>query len=282
MPAAHAQMVGDPNTSVTGAPIYVEEEDADLLVGSRSGLNINGAMGLPLNPTASMPVKGSAHVQANYYKLWSHDAMADADSKLYGAYFATAVSNRIEFSAGLEKQAVSAANTGAGSAIEEAFDNSGIALGVKFLVNKPTGPRDVRIAVGAGYSKALYHNTNIYAVASKGFGARNRTITAHLGVRYDRFKVGATSLTDATTSSKASIFGGAEIPLDTRGRFSLVAELQSANTTADLGGAMPYSVSLRYQNGNGMSASLGMMRQGVLSDVVSDSGGVFAQVGKTF
>jgi hypothetical protein len=275
-------MMGDPNTTVTGAPIYVEEEDVDVQPGTHASLSINGSTGLPLNPTADMPAKGTFRVQGNYYKLWSNnDTMADADSKLYGVYVATAVTDRMEVSAGFSKQKVSASGSGAAAAIET-IGGSGAALGVKYLINKPTGPRDARIAIGAGYNKALYDNTYVYVVASKAFGARGRIINGHIGVRFDRFKVGATVLTDAASSSQLSAYGGLEVPIDQRGRFTLVGELQSKNATQELGGAMPYSVSLRYAGGNGLSASFGMARQGVLSDFVSEDSGLFAQIGKTF
>lgn len=279
-PNAHAQIVGDPNTSVTGEPIYIEEEDVDVTPGTRGSLTINGAMGLPLNPTANMPAQGTARVQGNYYKLWSNDTLAEADSKLYGIYVATALSDRIEVHAGFEKQDVSADGLGSNS-IEE-IGGSGAAFGVKYLLNKPSSARDARLAIGAGYSKALYKNTYAYLVASKGFGARNRIIQGHIGVRYDRFEVDDTPLTDKASSSQFSGFIGAEIPIDERGRFSLVGELQTKNAKDELGGAMPYSVSLRYQNGDGLSASFGMMRQGVLSEFVTEDRGLFAQVGKTF
>ena len=279
---AQAQILGDPNTSITGDTIYVEEESVDLTMPGHNGLTINGAMGLPLNPTAQMPVKGSARVQVNYYKLWDNGGpSAGANSKLYGVYAAAAITERLEVSAGLEKQSVSASGVNA-SAIEDAFDKSGIALGVKYLVNKPSRPGDVRVAIGAGVSKALYNNTHVYAVASKGFNARGRIITGHVGARWDRFKVNQSAVSSKVESSKASAFGGVEVPIDRKGRFSVVGEIQSRNTEDDLGDGMPYSLSVRFQNEQGLSANVGFMRQGVLSGIVSDDGGLFAQIGKTF
>lgn len=271
---AQAQIVGDQNTTVTGAPIFVEEENADVFIAGHNGLNINGAVGLPINPTANTPAKGSVRVQGNYYRLWDDAA---GDSKLFGVYAAGGVTDRLEVSAGIEKN-----DANGNSAIEDALDKTGIALGVKYLVKQQQSPSDVRIAIGAGYSRALYRNTNIYAVASKSFGEGNRLITGHLGIRYDRFKVDATPFSSSETSSRLSAFVGAEVPLDRAGRFSLVGEVGTKNADEDLGGAMPYSVSLRFQNRNGLAASLGLMRQGVLSDFVDDDTGLFAQIGKTF
>jgi hypothetical protein len=277
---AQAQ-VADENTSVTGSAVYVEEEDVDLpLPSGHNGLTISGAVGLPLNPTAQTPAKGSVRVQANYYQLFKDDALINADSKLYGVYVAGGVTDRLEVSAGLEKNSVS--GNGAASDI---FDKSGVALGVKYLLGKQSNPEDVRFAIGAGYSSALFKNTHVYAVASKGFGAGRRVITGHLGVRWDRFKANGNAVLPGVgsfESSKVSVYGGAELPIDRRGRFTLVGELQSKNTDTEFGGAMPYSLSVRYRSDNGFSASVGMMRQGVLSDIVQDDSGLFAQVGKTF
>jgi hypothetical protein len=276
---AQAQ-IGDQNTTVTGAPVYVQEEDVDLPIVGHNGLTINGAVGLPLNPTAQTPAKGAVRVQANYYKLWDDSS---ADSKLYGVYAAGGVTDRLEISAGLEKQSVNG-----GGLIEDAFDKSGIAVGVKYLLGKQNNPDDVRFAIGAGYSRALYKNTNVYGVASKAFGTGKRIITGHLGLRWDRFEVdgGGTALgvpfSVDDKSSKVSVFAGAEVPIDSRGRFTLVGELQSKNADDDFGGASPYSLSVRYQSDNGFSASVGGMRQGVLSDFVDKDRGLFAQVGKTF
>jgi hypothetical protein len=158
-----------------------------------------------------------------------------------------------------------------------------VALGVKYLVGKQNNPEDVRFAVGAGYSRALYKNKHVYGVASKAFGTGKRVITGHLGVRWDKFSVSDSGIaTVDDTSSKFSAFAGAEVPIDSRGRFTLVGELGTKNADDDFGGASPYSLSVRYQSDNGFSASVGVMRQGVLSDFVDKDRGLFAQVGKTF
>jgi hypothetical protein len=278
---AHAAEVGDANTSTTGNAVYVQESDADLPIVGHNGQTINGAVGLPLNPTAQTPAKGAIRVQANYYRLWKDStAGVDSRSSLYGVYAVGGVTDRLEVSAGLEKNDT---NSDA-NAIEDILDHSGVALGVKYLVGKQNNPNDVRFAVGAGYSRALYKNMHVYGVASKAFGTGKRVITGHLGLRWDRFKVdnnaGAVTIDDK--SSKVSAFAGLEVPIDSRGRFTLVGELQSKNADDDFGGAAPYSLSVRYQSDNGFSASVGVMRQGVLSDFVDKDRGLFAQVGKTF
>ena len=279
---AQAQYLGDVNTSVTGDAIYVEDEDVDLRVPGGGSLTINGAVGLPLNPTAQIMPKGSARVQANYYQLWKNDdALADADSKLYGVAGATAISDRVEVSIGYQKQSVSGSGPLSG-AIENAFDDSGVTAGIKFLVNSPKNPESVRFAVGAGYSKALYKNTHVYAVASKGIQAGDRLINAHLGLRYDRFKVNGGFAGGEVKSSKVSAFAGAEIPIDRQGNFSLVGEVQTKNANSDLGGRAPFSLALRYRNSSGFSASAGIMRQGVLADIVETDTGLFVQLGKDF
>lgn len=266
--AAQAQVIGDQNTSITGETIYVEEDTVMYDQARHNGLTINGAVGLPLNPTAQIPAKGGARVQANYFDLFSSPT---TDASFYGLYAATRVGDApLEISVGIEK--LSADN----DVLD--IDRTGFAVGAKYLISsEDDDPEAVRIAVGVGYSSALYKNTHAYAVASKAFSAGTRVVTGHLGIRYDRF-----SILDFD-SSKASLYGGVEVPIDRRGRFNLVGELASKNASSELGGASPYSVSLRYQNDNGFAASAGIARQGVLSNFVDDGGGrVFAQVGKTF
>ena len=69
--ASHAQMIGDENTSITGNTIYVEEDNVVYEQANHNGLTISGAVGLPLNPTAQIPAKGGARVQANYFDLFN-------------------------------------------------------------------------------------------------------------------------------------------------------------------------------------------------------------------
>jgi len=269
--AAHAQIIGDQNTSVTGDAIYVEEDNVAYEQVGNSGLTISGALGLPLNPTARIPAKGSSIVQANYFDLFSAET---TDASLYGLYAATRLGDApVELSVGIER--LSADN----DVLD--IDRTGFALGIKYLVtgDNDTDPEAVRVAVGAGYSSALYKNKHVYAVATKAFSAGTRVVTGHIGARYDRFSINGLDL----DSSKVSFYGGLEVPIDRRGHFNLVGEVGTKNANTELGGASPYSLSLRYQGESGLAVSAGIARQGVTSNFTNDSGGrLFAQVGKTF
>jgi len=246
---------------------------SDSVVG-HSGLTISGAVGLPLNPTANVPDAGGVRVQANYFDLGGEDAF-DSSLKLYGIYAAGSISNRLEISGGVEKlRASSDLNV-----FEDAFDNSGVALGAKYQLYRSEGG-DTFGAVGAGYSRALHKNSFVYAVGTHAFTVGERAVFGHLGLRYDRFEIDGAGLD--LDSSKVSVFAGAEVPIDRRGRFNLVGEIQSKNANDDLAGSTPYSLSLRYQTPRGLAASVGIARQGVLADALDDDNGLFAQIGYTF
>lgn len=217
---------------------------------AHADLTINGAVGLPLNPTAQIPEPGGIRLQGNYFDL--------ADGvKNYGILAAGRVAGTLEINGGVTRL------DGAG------FDRNGLAIGAKYLFSRETDPEGVRLAVGAGYDRALLKQTYAYGVASKYLGAvaEGRVpLTGHLGIRYDRFS--------DVNSRKASVFGGIEIPIAADGTFQAVGEVGSKNID---GGSIPYSASLRYRpKGQPFGASVGIARQGA-----GDSG-LFAQVGYTF
>jgi len=230
---------------------------------ARADLTINGAVGLPLNPTAQIPQQGGARVQGNYYDMGDGGGV---DFKQYGIYAAGRVASTIEISGGFS-QFKTSPNT--------ALDESGLAIGAKYLFSRESDPAGVRLAVGVGYDRALLRNTHAYVVATKYLGAVTGDkvpITGHLGLRYDRFRPGSGLL----NSSKASIYGGVEVPFTRTGDFSFVGELQSRNNEYSRG--VPYSASVRYRpKGQGFSASLGLQRQGLTGD-----NGLFAQLGYSF
>jgi len=231
---------------------------------AKADLTINGAVGLPLNPTAQIPQEGGIRVQGNYTNLGD---IADEDAKLYGIYAAGRAGDNIEISGGIEK-------------LDAPFggDRSGFALGAKYLFTRESDPAGVRIAAGLGYNKAQADNTFAYVVGTKYFGevgGDRVPITGHLGLRYDRFDYDYIGGGD---SKKASIFAGVEVPVTRNGDFSFVGELQSKNL--DFGGAKsPYSASVRYRpQGQGLSASLGLIRR----PFITNDSGFFFQLGYTF
>jgi hypothetical protein len=223
---------------------------------ARADLTLNGAVGLPLNPTAQIPNEGGVRLQGNFYD-------GDGGLKHYGLFAAGRVGENIEISGGINKL-----DAPAGSLL----DKTGFAIGAKYLITRESDPAGVRFAVGAGYDHALIKNVHVYGVATKSFGnPTNRApITGHLGLRYDRFDFPVAGDTD-----KVSVFAGAEVPLSSTGDFSLVGEIQSKNID---GGDAPYSISGRYRpQGKPFGISAGYQRQGIISD-----GNFFVQIGWTF
>ena len=216
---------------------------------AHADLNINGAVGLPLNPTAQIPAAGGARIQGNYYDLGN-------STSYYGLFAAARVGEKIEVNGGINK-----------------LENykSGFSIGAKYLISRETDPTGVRLAVGAGYNQALLKNTNAYVVASKYLGGvdNGRTpITGHLGVRYDNFNGGGAN------ADKFSVFVGAEVPLSQSG---LTAVGEVGTKIAD-GGNTPYSISVRYRrDAQPFGASVGLGQTGL-----GDGTRLFAQVGYTF
>jgi hypothetical protein len=285
---------------------------------NHNGLNIAGEVGNPLFPTAQIPARGSWRVQGNYFDLGNvqdvkNDYEADenfGDSKFYGIHVAGRPWQApLELSVGVDKMRARGRNvydiSGFTDDVElDDLDRAGVAVGAKYLFTNESDPAGVRIAAGAGYSQALLKNIHAYVVASKTFNVGHRNIVAHLGGRYDRFKFegninefdGLTrmDIPFQDTSSKFSLFGGVEVPIDRQGRWSLIGEAGTrnsdfdfdffpnlsgagyTNSTGHLSGGFPYSLSIRYAD-NGWGITAGIMRQGLVDD-----SGLFAQVGKTF
>ena len=217
---------------------------------AHADLTISGAVGLPLNPTAQIPQEGGIRLQANYFDF-------DDDVKDYGILAAGRVGRNIELNGGYTKLDAPGG------------DEDGLAVGVKYLFSRETDPVGVRLAVGAGYDRALARQTYVYGVATKYLGAvtgEKVPISGHLGVRYDRFR--------DLDSKKFSIFAGAEVPITADGGFQAVAEIATKNVD---NGKTPFSASVRYRpKGQPFGASVGYARQGA-----ADSG-LFAQVGYSF
>jgi hypothetical protein len=293
-PAANAQAMGSPETTVGGNTVYVEGgRDAGYTPQGHNGLNINGAVGLPLNPTAIIPNQGSVRVQANYFdgpRL--SETGISLNTKYYGLFAAGRVGEMpLEISGGIAKFDANARSIipGLANELEDTFDKTGLVLGAKYqLRGLADDPNGVRLAVGATYNRALLRNTNVYFVASKAFGVGSgRAVTGHLGVRYDRFSIS----TDADTyrSGRFSVYTGAEVPIDKDGRFAVVGEIGSkiSDDLADgtFQAKVPYSLALRYQNGNGLGITGGVQRIGVLAgsrELNSSSSRFFVTAGQTF
>jgi hypothetical protein len=71
---------------------------------ARADLTYQGAVGLPLNPTAQIPAEGGVRVQGNYYDFGdASTSTTSADSKLYGLYAAGRVAGKVEISGGVQQ-----------------------------------------------------------------------------------------------------------------------------------------------------------------------------------
>lgn len=291
------------------------------------GLSITGAMGLPLNPTAQIPNPGDIHIQGDYVDLGNLDNDSISllgvtpqddeigDFKFYGLHAATRIGkSRFELSGGVEKLRARGGKTVSGDLFGLPFlavdsnvdydkmDRTRPAVGIKYLMTRNPRADAGHFAIGVGYNPALFDNLSAYAVGSKAFNVGGRNIVGHLGARYDRFRFQSrlvstlngtfnfgTPINSDEESRKLSVFAGAEVPIDKRGRFSFVGEIGTENSEfhaddrlniiADLGlpqSKFPYSAALRF-NGGSIAATVGVMRQGVI-----DNSGLFAQLGITF
>lgn len=228
---------------------------ATLLTGmasaARADLTYQGAVGMPLNPTANMPGTAAIQGQAGYYDMRNGD-------KLYGAHVAGSLGGKVEVSGGIDKLSSSSI---------PGLGKTGGTVGVKYVINQPAAIAGVRVAVGAGYQNALAKNYHVYTVATKGFGR----LEGSLGVRYDHYNFDRAG---GGTTNRTSVYAGVEVPLSPTGEFSAVGELQTKNVS---GGDAPYSIAARYHpTGQPLSATVGLQRQGL-----GDSG-LFATVNYAF
>jgi len=245
---------------------------------ARADLTYQGAVGLPLNPTAQIPLQGGVRLQGNYYDMGNANGTnVSVDSKLYGLYAAGRLgSGPIEISGGIQQTRNRINVLGASNS----NNDTGFTLGAKYLFSRESDPAGVRLAVGAGYGDLDTFASNgrdyhAYVVGTKYLGtvAEGRTpITGHLGLRYDRYYFGSGG--GRVRSNKGSIYAGVEAPFTRTGDLAFVGELQSKNVR---GGSTPFSASVRYRPAaQPFSASLGVQRQG-LGDT-----GLFAQLGYSF
>jgi hypothetical protein len=270
---------------------------------ARADQTYTGEGGLALNPTATGLAPGSVSVQGSHMELGTEKggvgpgatptptptptptqpptqfaaALLPQQNPLRRYHFSISglhvggrVADHWELSGGVSRLRVS----GNGE-----FDNltkTGVALGIKYLINPDAAPEKTRFAVGAGYDRALLKNIRAYAVASHPFRVKDdrAPILAHLGVRWDRFDLDDV---DGPSSSKVSAFTGVELPITRKGEFALTGELQSKNH--EFGDAkVPYSLGLRYSPpSNPFNVSVGIQRQGLVDD-----NGWYAHIGYQF
>lgn len=251
-------------------------------------LTYQGAVGLPLNPTAQIPAVNGIRVQGTYADAGDLNIGAVGkvgDFKYYGITAAGRIWKSMEINGGISKLSAKESALLAPGTLNP-IDKAGLNIGAKYLITRETDPAGVRFAVGAGYDRAMLKNMYVYGVATKAFGSVSEgmpSITGHLGLRYDRYDI-SNLLPAVADSKKVSVYGGVEVPVTRTGDFTLVGELQSKNqewaknTGAAFPDKMPYSVSVRYRPaGKGISGSIGLQRQGLTGD-----NGLFLQLGYTF
>ncbi len=236
---------------------------------AKADLDINGATGLILNPTANIAAKGSPVVQASYYDFGTLE-----NDKYYGVFGAVGVSDKLEVSGGINRYRTDF----------DLWQRSDFAVGAKYqlLSNSEKG---LNVAVGAGINRTLQRNVHAYVAATKALGNReNRApITGTVGVRWDRFQAD-----DDFRSTKASVFAGLEVPLTRQGEWSVLGEIQSKNYenfdpayTAPV--KFPYAVGVRYRPQNQpFSITAGVQRQGIVTAYGEKKPRLFVQAAYTF
>ncbi len=213
---------------------------------ANADLNLSGATGLILNPTAQIVAKGQPEIQANYY-----DSGSDWDDKYYGVFGAIQAADKLEINGGLSKY----------RSDDEIWDRSGFAIGAKYqLFNEEQ--KGFALAIGGGHNRTFARNTYAYIAATKAFGSSERaSIIGTVGARWDRF-----DLDSDGKSSKASVFAGVEVPVTRNGELSLIGEVQSKNVDSDYAdnAKIPYALGVRYQpNGQAFSLTAGIQRHGI-------------------
>lgn len=191
---------------------------------AKADLTLDGQTGLFINPTAEVADQGSAEVQADYQRTSSGGSHANT----YGVGIAGGVAEGLELSANYNR------HSGSGDHANE------WRVGGKYqLLNQADKGFD--LAAGLNYGRLsgvdLTHWT-AYVAATKTLSQNvaRAPITGTLGLRWDRYKAGG-------SSSKASVYAGANVPLTAQGDFNLVGEIGSKTIS---GGTTPYAIGVRY------------------------------------
>ena len=220
---------------------------------AKADLTLDGQTGLFANPTAEVLKKGASEVQVNYNRL---SAEGEHVSDI-GAGFAFSPLDKLELSANTDRLSV------------EGEHLSTSRLGLKYqFINQADKGFDVAAGVNYG-SVYVLDQWTVYAAATKAFNlSHNRApVKGTLGVRWDRFSEYGYS------ESKASVYGGAEVPLTSDGKFSLVGELGSKIFDY---GQSTYAIGLRYHpQASGFSIGAGYGRiasSGIGSILAAESG----------
>jgi len=230
---------------------------------AKADLTLDGQTGLFLNPTAAVAAKGSPEIQANYQRL----STLGTHFNTYGIGGAIGVADKLELSGNYSR-----------TSVEGYHDNSWRA-GAKYQLLQ-RADKGFDLAVGGNFGneglvEGDLDHYNVYVAGTKAFNtSSNRApIEGTLGLRWDRFSVPGES------TSKFSVYAGAQVPLTRTGEFSLVGEVGSKIIDE---AETPYALGVRYQpNNSGLSVGVGFGRPNLLNSVFGGTSW-FAQVGYQF
>lgn len=241
-----------------------------------------GEVGMTLNPTAQLPPPRVVYVRG-LFSVFGDDFGGEFD--FYGVHAASRIGqSRFEVSGGISRLYVTEEYF-PGTA--DSFGKTALDINLKYLMTPENSrnSRQLRVAVGAGYSPALLRNFHGYLVGSlplqrttTGSGEVRAVPMFHTGVRYDRYTSPPrfdNFADNGATSRRASVFAGTEVPLHGAGNWVFVGEVQSKNNTFRQNQrrtGLRYSYSLRYRNSAGQAAGkghfigIGIERLGLMSD----------------
>ena len=244
---------------------------------ARADLTLDGQTGLFINPTAEVTAKGTGEVAVNYQH--ANADMLDGHTNTYGIGGAIGVADKLELTANFNKFKFKS----------DFGDNSSNLwnIGGKYQILSQSD-KGFDLAVGVNYewidNKDNDHNNRYtaYLAGTKNFATNtNRApIQGTLGLRWDRVTV-----PDANSSTKISLYAGANVPLTHTGNFSLVGEVgtKMLENIKGVGAKTPYAIGLRYHpKTSGFSAGIGFGRPGIVTQQELIETSWFAQVGYNF
>jgi hypothetical protein len=235
---------------------------------ARADLTMDGQTGLINNPTAEVAKKGDAEVQFLYQHIKQPEGYSDTN--VYGISGAVAAADKLEI------------NGSAGRATSDGYRQTLLELGAKYqLLHQPGKGLDVAFGgryahVGNNEDDSTAKIYSLYLAGTKAFrnGGKHVPVKATLGLRWDKVSYGYYG-----SESKASVYGGVQVPLTQNGDVSLIGELQSKNYD-DPNAKTPYALGLRWSPADkGFTLSAGINRDGIL---VSDKNAFFVQAGYRF
>ncbi len=178
-------------------------------------LDLSGATGLALNPTAQVPAPGAIIAQASYFGLNGFE-VGNTDFHFYGFNAAVRPGRwPVEFSVGINHLLVESEIRGIEEQIEDVSGSAGVKILLRPSISRNDAGFDLRsiidgtsLAVGGGINDTFFGNARGYAAATTHWPAGIRT---HLGFRFDHLEIDDGK--SRRESDQPSVYGGLEIPL---------------------------------------------------------------------